>query len=110
MKLEHKMEWRGPVKSDCAGLLADCLALHVSEDSIGFHFEETIVSGNRATVLCVYPKMRNGQPWHLRGVNVLTDTRIAAKLGYAKGRAEIKSLQRDLSTAFPLLLAIVSVS
>ena len=32
-----------------------------------FDAEEVIVSGSRATALWVYRKMRNGQPWHLRG-------------------------------------------
>ncbi len=52
-----------------------------------FEAEELIVSGNRATVLWVYRKMRNGQPWHLRGVDIFTvrDGRIAAKLAYVKG-------------------------
>src|SRR5450755_2736365 len=31
-----------------------------------FETEEVIVSGNRATVLWVYRKIRNGEPWHLR--------------------------------------------
>ena len=52
-----------------------------------FESEEVIVSGNRATVLWVYHKMRNGQPWHLRGVDVFTvrDGKVAAKLAYVKG-------------------------
>ena len=52
-----------------------------------FDAEEVIVSGNRGTVLWVYRKMRNGQPWHLRGVDVFTvrDGKIAAKLAYVKG-------------------------
>jgi ketosteroid isomerase-like protein len=52
-----------------------------------FDAEEVIVGGNRATVLWVYRKMRNGQPWHLRGVDVFTvrDGKIAAKLAYVKG-------------------------
>lgn len=52
-----------------------------------FEAEEVIVSGNRATVLWVYRKMRNGQPWHLRGVDIFTvrDGKIAAKLAYIKG-------------------------
>ncbi len=52
-----------------------------------FDDEEVIVSGNRATVLWVYSKMRNGQPWHLRGVDVFTvkDGKVAAKLAYVKG-------------------------
>jgi ketosteroid isomerase-like protein len=38
-------------------------------------------------VLWVYRKMRNGQPWHLRGVDVFTvrDGKVAAKLAYVKG-------------------------
>lgn len=52
-----------------------------------FDAEDVIVSGNRATVLWVYRKMRNGQPWHLRGVDIFTvrDGKIAAKLAYVKG-------------------------
>jgi len=52
-----------------------------------FEAEEMIVSSNRATVLWVYHKIRNGQPWHLRGVDVFTvrDGKVAAKLAYVKG-------------------------
>jgi ketosteroid isomerase-like protein len=52
-----------------------------------FDAEEMIVSGNRAVVRWVYRKMRNGQPWHLRGVDVFTvrDGKVAAKLAYVKG-------------------------
>jgi len=52
-----------------------------------FEAEEMIVSGNRAVVRWVYHKMRNGQPWHLRGVDVFTvrDGKVAAKLAYVKG-------------------------
>jgi len=52
-----------------------------------FEAEDTIVTGNRATVLWVYRKMRNGQPWHLRGVDIFTvrNGKIAAKLAYVKG-------------------------
>ncbi len=52
-----------------------------------FDAEDVIVSGNRATVLWVYRKVRNGQPWHLRGVDVFTvhDGKVAAKLAYVKG-------------------------
>ncbi len=52
-----------------------------------FEAEEMIVCGNRATVMWVYHKMRNGQPWHLRGVDVFTvkDGKVAAKLAYVKG-------------------------
>ena len=52
-----------------------------------FEAEDTIVSGDRAVVLWVYHKMRNGQPWHLRGVDVfkVRDGKVAAKLAYVKG-------------------------
>lgn len=52
-----------------------------------FEAEETIVSGDRAVVRWVYHKMRNGQPWHLRGVDVFTirNGKVAAKLAYVKG-------------------------
>jgi ketosteroid isomerase-like protein len=52
-----------------------------------FEAEQVIVVGNRAIVLWVYHKMRNGQPWHLRGVDVFTvrDGKVAAKLAYVKG-------------------------
>jgi hypothetical protein len=35
----------------------------------------------------VYRKVRSGQPWHLRGVDVFTvrDGKVAAKLAYVKG-------------------------
>jgi ketosteroid isomerase-like protein len=52
-----------------------------------FEAEEVIVAGDRCIVRWVYRKMRDGQPWHLRGVDVLTvrNGRIAAKLAYVKG-------------------------
>lgn len=52
-----------------------------------FEAEEIIVSGKRAVVRWVYRKMRNGQPWHLRGVDIfeVRDGRVAAKLAYVKG-------------------------
>jgi ketosteroid isomerase-like protein len=52
-----------------------------------FEVEEMIVSGKRATVLWVYRIIRNGQPWHLRGVDIFTvrDGKITAKLAYVKG-------------------------
>jgi ketosteroid isomerase-like protein len=52
-----------------------------------FEAEEIIVSGDRAVVRWVYRKMRNGQPWHLRGVDIFTvrDGKVAAKLAYVKG-------------------------
>lgn len=52
-----------------------------------FETEEAIVSGNKMIVRWVYRKMRNGQPWHLRGVDIFTvrDGKVAAKLAYVKG-------------------------
>lgn len=52
-----------------------------------FEAEETIVSGDRAVVRWVYRKIRNGQPWRLRGVDVFTvrGGKVAAKLAYVKG-------------------------
>jgi len=52
-----------------------------------FDAEDVIVSGNRATVLWTYHKLRNGQSWHIRGVDVFTvrDGKVAAKLAYVKG-------------------------
>lgn len=52
-----------------------------------FEAEETIVAGDRATVLWVYRKTRDGKPWHLRGVDVfrVRDGKVAEKLSYVKG-------------------------
>jgi ketosteroid isomerase-like protein len=52
-----------------------------------FDTEEMIVAGHQCTVRWVYRKTRDGQPWHLRGVDVFTvrDGKVAAKLSYVKG-------------------------
>ena len=52
-----------------------------------FEVEDMIVTGDRAVVRWVYRKSRNGQPWHLRGVDLFTvrDGKVAAKLAYVKG-------------------------
>jgi ketosteroid isomerase-like protein len=52
-----------------------------------FEAEEMFVSGDRAVVRWVYRKIRNGVPWHLRGVDLFTvrDGKVAAKLAYIKG-------------------------
>ena len=52
-----------------------------------FDPEEVIVSGDRCTVRWIYRKMRDGKPWHLRGIDVFTirDGKVAAKLAYVKG-------------------------
>ena len=52
-----------------------------------FEAEDVIVSADRAVVLWVYHKEREGRPWHIRGVDVFTvrDGKVAAKLAYVKG-------------------------
>ena len=52
-----------------------------------FDAEETIVAGNKVTVRWIYRKLRDGKPWHLRGIDVFTvrDGKIASKLSYVKG-------------------------
>jgi ketosteroid isomerase-like protein len=52
-----------------------------------FETEEIIVCGKRAVVRWVCRKMRTGQPWHLRGVDIFAvrNGRVAAKLVYVKG-------------------------
>lgn len=49
--------------------------------------EEIVVAGDRCTVTWTYRKVRDGQPWHLRGIDLFTvrDGRIAAKCSYVKG-------------------------
>jgi ketosteroid isomerase-like protein len=52
-----------------------------------FEAEDMFVAGDRAVVRWIYRKPRNGQPWHIRGVDVFTvvDGKVAAKLAYVKG-------------------------
>ena len=52
-----------------------------------FEAEDVIVTGDRAVVRWIYRKTRNGEPWHIRGVDVFTvrGERVAAKLAYGKG-------------------------
>jgi ketosteroid isomerase-like protein len=59
----------------------------VSNADARFDAEEVIVAGDRCTVRWVYRKMRDGKPWHLRGVDIFTirDGKVAAKLAYVKG-------------------------
>ena len=59
----------------------------VSNPDARFEAEEVVVAGNRCTVRWVYRKMRDGKPWHLRGIDVFTirDGKVAAKLAYVKG-------------------------
>ena len=41
-----------------------------------------IIAGDRAVVRWVYRKLRDGRPWHLRGIDVFTvrNGRILSKL------------------------------
>ena len=52
-----------------------------------FEGEETIVMGNRCVVRWAYIKMKDGKPWHLRGVDVfkVRDGKVAEKFSYVKG-------------------------
>lgn len=52
-----------------------------------FEAEDVVVAGDRCTVQWIYRKLRNGQPWHLRGIDVfkVRGGKVAAKLSYVKG-------------------------
>ena len=52
-----------------------------------FDAQDIIVAGDRVIVLWTYRKLRDGRPWHLRGVDIFTvrDGKVAAKLAYVKG-------------------------
>lgn len=70
-----------------AAVVAFWRAWFARNPDANFQAEDVIVCGDRAVVLWVYRKLRNGQPWHLRGVDVFTvrDGKVAAKLAYVKG-------------------------
>jgi ketosteroid isomerase-like protein len=52
-----------------------------------FETEDVVVAGDHCTVRWVYRKTRDGQPWHLRGVDLFTvrGGKVAAKFSYVKG-------------------------
>ena len=52
-----------------------------------FETEDAFAAGERCVVRWVYRKVRDGQPWHVRGVDVLTVTngKLFAKRAYVKG-------------------------
>jgi steroid delta-isomerase-like uncharacterized protein len=52
-----------------------------------FEAEEMFAVEDRCVVRWIYRKTRDGQPWHLRGVDVfrVRDGRVAEKLAYVKG-------------------------
>ena len=70
-----------------AAVVAYWRAWFVRNPDALFETEDLIVSGDRAVVRWVYRKLRHGQPWHLRGVDVFTvrEGKVAAKLAYVKG-------------------------
>jgi ketosteroid isomerase-like protein len=57
-----------------------------------FDAEDVIVSGSRATVLWVYHKMRNGQPWHIRGVDFGWGAYLQPHFGHLVGGGVRSSL------------------
>jgi ketosteroid isomerase-like protein len=52
-----------------------------------FEAEDLFAGGDRCAVRWIYRKMRDGRPWHLRGVDVfrVRDGKVAEKLAYVKG-------------------------
>ncbi len=52
-----------------------------------FEAEDMFAAGDRCTVRWIYRKTKDGQPWHLRGVDVfkVRDGKVAEKLSYVKG-------------------------
>ena len=52
-----------------------------------FEAEEMFAVGDRCVVRWIYRKTRDGQPWHLRGVDVfrVRGGKVAEKLAYVKG-------------------------
>ena len=52
-----------------------------------FEAEDLFAAKDRCVVCWVYRKMRDSQPWHLRGVDVfrVRDGKVAEKLAYVKG-------------------------
>lgn len=55
--------------------------------SARFEAEDVFAAGDRCTVRWVYHKTKDGQPWHIRGVDVfrVKDGKVAEKLSYVKG-------------------------
>ena len=70
-----------------AAVLAFWEKWFASNPGATFEAEEVIVAGDRCTVRWIYRKMRDGKPWHLRGIDVFTvrGGKVAAKFAYVKG-------------------------
>lgn len=52
-----------------------------------FEAEEIFATGDRCVVRWIYRKTKQGQPWHLRGVDIfrVRNGKVAEKLAYVKG-------------------------
>ena len=52
-----------------------------------FDAEDVFATGDRCTVRWIYRKTTDGQPWHIRGVDVflVRDGKVAEKHSYVKG-------------------------
>lgn len=52
-----------------------------------FEVEEALAAGDRYVVRWIYRKTRDGQPWHLRGIDLFTvrNGLVVEKLAYVKG-------------------------
>jgi ketosteroid isomerase-like protein len=52
-----------------------------------FEAEEILVTGNRCVVRWIYRKTKDGNPWHLRGVDIfkVENGLVAEKFAYVKG-------------------------
>ncbi|MEW5974738.1 MAG: nuclear transport factor 2 family protein [Acidobacteriota bacterium] len=55
--------------------------------SARFETEEIFAVGDRCVVRWIYRKVKDGKPWHLRGVDIfrVKDGKVAEKLAYVKG-------------------------
>lgn len=61
--------------------------LFVNSPDAVFEAEEMFAAGDRCVVRWNYKKIKDGQPWHLRGVDVfkVRNGKVAEKLAYVKG-------------------------
>jgi ketosteroid isomerase-like protein len=59
----------------------------VSNPDAFFEAEEVFAAGDRCVVRWIYRKIKDGQHWHLRGVDIfrVKDGKVAEKLAYVKG-------------------------
>jgi ketosteroid isomerase-like protein len=52
-----------------------------------FEAEEIFAAGDRCVVRWIYRKIKDGRPWHLRGVDIfkIRNGKVAEKMAYVKG-------------------------